>query len=231
MFYGLARQDQPTKLGDLLAQGRDVQRRALKQAIADRVVPARLGDRLDEVRQQLDGQRVAVAHPSTEAPIGRVLATVLHDPDDAADFLNRYVKHPGRIDTFWQGLREDERYAERVPDLQTAIQLAAFTGNHVPLVQRLQQLRRDGEFTSFRQLARFGQKDWERVVTSPEVPDDELFPPSVPGKTVQEKAVIYAATITRILEDMVPTEVVAFRRPGGQEPARRRADVLAERDK
>ena len=89
--------------------------------------------------------------------------------------------------------------------------MATLTGNHVPLVQRLQQLRRDGEFTSFRQLARFGQKDWERVVTSPEVPDDELFPPSVPGKTVQEKAVIYAATITRILEDMVPTEVVAFR--------------------
>jgi hypothetical protein len=211
VFYGLARQDQPTKLGDLLAQSRDVQRKALEQAIADRVVPARLGDALDAVRKQLDAQRVAVAHPSTEAPIGRVLASVLDDPDHAADFLNRYVEHRGRIDAFWKALGDDERYVDRVPELQTTIQLAALTGNHVPLVQRLQKLRRNGEFTSFRQLARFGQADWERVVMSSEVPEDQLFPPSVPGDTVQEKAAIYAETITRILEDTVPTEVVAFR--------------------
>ena len=214
VFYGLVRQQQPTNLAELLAVDPSVQRQALSAAIAAGMIPGRLHDQLDDVQAGLRREAARYAGATQAAngttPLGAVLGTVL-DEQLVGSFLHEYVSSKGSIKDFWHALAEKPELGDAVPRVQTTLQLAVLTGNHLPLVRTLQQMQERGEFSSLAELARFTEDDWKEIVTRPDVPEEQLFPPSIPGSSKDEKAALYAATIARIVRDAMPTQVLAYR--------------------
>src|SRR5437588_302532 len=193
VFYGLVRQQQPTNLAELLAVDPSVQRQALSAAIAAGTIPGRLHDQLDDVQAGLRREAARYAGATQAAngttPLGAVLGTVL-DEQLVGSFLHEYVSSKGSIKDFWHALAEKPELGDAVPRVQTTLQLAVLTGNHLPLVRTLQQMQERGEFSSLAELARFTEDDWKEIVTRPDVPEEQLFPPSIPGSSKDEKAAL-----------------------------------------
>ena len=215
VFYGLARQNLPTTLPELLAQSAEIQRQALESAIREGVIPGRLLQSLESI---LQGLRDLVVKQALEPPrdlgrtsLGALLGTVLADKAQQTQFLTAYVNHKGPIEAFWKGLGSQSEFKDRVTDLQVTLQIGALTGNHLPLVQELQNLRRAGEFKSVRDLARYESADWERIIGKAVQSTEVAFPPDVSGATDEEKTRNYATTIAGMVEDAFPTEVLASR--------------------
>lgn len=215
IFYGLARQNLTTNLSELLAQSAETQRNALQQAISDLTIPGSLVDNLDQIQAQLRQAAVQYAvtplADGTKTPISILLSTALPTTDQQAEFLNKYVNYRGAITTFWEQLDQESALKPYVSNLQTTFQLAALTGNHLPLVQALQLKHQANEFIALRDLARYTQQDWEQMIRNLPVPEEQRLPYGIPGQTLEEKTTVYAATLHRIIEDAFPTEAIAHK--------------------
>lgn len=213
VFYGFFRQNLPTRLPALLSQHPQVLRRALETAIRDNIIPARLSNELDNIPARL--QELIVEHAFEEPEIvdkyslSALLGTARVSQELQRKFLTQYVQHEGAIEDFWKTLRETPEFSASgvVEKLQYALQLGALTGNHLPLVEELQQ---DETIKSLRDLAELDGDAWlERI--KKEVDGKPIgFPPDIPGRD-EEKAGNYAKAMTRIIEDAFPTAVIAHR--------------------
>ncbi len=213
VFYGFAREKLPTTLNLLLAQSAVTQRRALEAAIRDNIIPASVGKTIDGVLDRLKELIVqqAFAQPSQpgKTSLGALIATALPDSRQQVEIVTRYVNHSGTIEEFWDGLRQDPVHAGSVDDLQFTLQLGALTGNHLPLVNVLQQKRAKDEFQNVRDLVRWEVEDWKTIVTGKRGTQGTRFPPEVPGADDAEKATNYASILTRMMRDAFPTAAVA----------------------
>ncbi|RKG52238.1 hypothetical protein D7X30_34170 [Corallococcus sp. AB011P] len=215
LFYGLVRKGMGTNLSALLAQGPDTLRRMVQQAAARRLIPGKLKLETDEVQAQLHQaavQNAASLSPKDETPgFGDLIATTLPEQQQREDFVSRYLDHKGPVTEFWKGLEANSKLKSRVPELQLTLQLGALTNNHPPLVRELLRLHAEGTFKSFQELARFGQKQWLKIIGGLEVPEEHRIPASIPGSDLRARTLVYADTIRRILDDTLPTETVAWR--------------------
>jgi hypothetical protein len=207
VFYGFFRQNLPTNLPALLAQAPEVQRRALETAARENTIPARFGDEIDEILERLKQLivRQAFEQPAEDGKtsLTALLGTTLEDEKRHEEFLSAYVNHTGPIEKFWEDLRAKPEFADRVDDLQFTLQLGALTRNHLPLVQELQ---RDPEISTLRDLVRYDEAGWEGVLSRPGVG----LPPDGPG-TSDEKPHNYARAMAHLVEDAFPTAFVAHR--------------------
>ena len=215
IFYGFLRQNLPTNLPELLAQGRTVQRKALEAAIAQHIIPGALLENLDKILDQL--QQLIVQHafePEEEegrTSLGALLATTLTDTHAQEQFLEQYVNRTQPVEAFWKNLHEQPAFKDQVEGLQTTLQLGALTSNHLPLVQQLQSMKQAGEFQTLQDLARLDVNDWKQVVSKQTEAGTVTFPPEIKGKDVDEKTVNYAKTLKAIVQDAFPTTAVAYR--------------------
>jgi hypothetical protein len=212
VLYGFARQNLPLTLPELLAQGQEVQRTALQGAIYNHIIPGQLAAKMDEILKRL---RELVVEQAFEPPrdegrasLGSLLSTVLPNKDTQAKFLSAFVEHTGGVTSFWETLRGQDEFKDKVRDLQLTIQLGALTGNSVPLTDTI---RKQEAFTSLRDLARYDVDDWQALIAQSAEGDTPAVPPEIQGKDDAEKARNYAATITRLIADTFPTETVAHR--------------------
>ncbi len=203
VFYGLFRQDLPTDLEALFSQHPGALRHALEIATRRNVVVVReplglVGDRL----ARLAGQQ------ALRGPLNAWLHTALPDEAKQRTFASLYVGRTGRMELFWEQLRAhpDFKDGDTVPDLELAFQLSALTRNHRELIERLQMLRKRGDWTSIRDLAKYDQKDWERIIRD----HGGSTPPDVPRG---DDATItnYARVMTRTIEQAFPTAAISSR--------------------
>jgi peptidoglycan hydrolase-like protein with peptidoglycan-binding domain len=225
VFYGLARQSMSTNLSEMLAQNPDVRQRAIERAIGSHLIPGRLATEVTKIQEQFRaGIAGYVGTNGQNRALGGVLELALPDAGQRALFLTKYAGHTGSTATLWKELSETPELKDRVPDLQLTLQMATLTGNHVPLVTTLRRLREQGQFSTFRDLARLGPAEWKQIISTQDVPEDQRVPPEIPGATAEDKAWTYAATMARVLEDVLPTEVIANRiRKDEARPAEMRA--------
>jgi hypothetical protein len=234
VFYGLARQNMSTNLSEMLAQNPDVRQHAIEQAIGSHTIPGRLATEVTKIQEQFrQGIAGYVGTNGQNRALGGVLDLVLPDQGQRTLFLTKYAGHTGSAATLWKELSETPELKDRVPDLQVTLQLAALTANHVPLVATLRRMREQGQFSTFRDLARFGPAEWKQIISSQDIPEDQRVPPEIPGANAEDKAWVYAATLARVLEDVMPTEVLANRiRKDERRPADMRAlfTNIADRD-
>ncbi len=215
VFYGFARQGLPLTLPELLAQSPEVQRTALEGAVYNHIIPGTVLDQMDAILKRLRELVVeqAFAAPRDEGreSLSALLSTVVADKAVQAKFLSTYLTHAGPMKAFWDQVGAQPELKGKVQALQLAIQLAAVTGNNVRLVQEIQRNEAAAGVTSARDLARLGVSDWQKLIEATATDGKVSVPPEVEGKNDAEKTRNYAMTMTRMIADAFPTEVIAHR--------------------
>src|SRR5688500_3565667 len=94
----------------------------VRTGVVDNNTAARINKELDEMSQ--------------------LLSTTLPDPRLQGQFLTQYMNHQGCIEEFWSCLSDSSEFKDHVEDLQFTLQLGTLTGNHLPLIQELQRMRK-----------------------------------------------------------------------------------------
>jgi hypothetical protein len=215
IFYGLFRNGLPVNLPAILLQDPAVLRRALEFAAADNIIPARFGEGevVESVIARFKELAVhdAVRPPNAEevkGPLVALLSTALPEADRQEAFLRRYVAHTGSTEVFWDGLRDSSEFGNEVDELEFTFQAGALTGNHLPLVQELQKMRRGREITNARDLVRLDETGWREILSRPHGEGIIGAPPEIPGDD-KRKIENYAKSLTRLAERTFPTSFIA----------------------
>ncbi len=215
VFYGLFRQNIPSRLSALLAQSPQALRRALEASLRDDIVPARFEPQLDAILERLD--QLVEKHvfdsddPNGRIPFADVVATSLQPRGKQVAFLKAYARHEGPIEEFWKSLREQPEFSGpgAVEDLQFTLQLNLLTRSSVPVMQALRGLRQNGTLRSARDLTRLDAAAWTQLVNGASAGDREVLPADTPGGTKEEKVASYVNRIVDTLEAAFPTPYVA----------------------
>ncbi len=140
-----------------------------------------------------------------------MLATALPDEESEQRFLALYAASDGSTQAFWRKLRKDGQLGPHVDGIQFALQVGALTQSHAPLVEKLAALRAKGKIESVRDLARFDEQDWLRMLQAKNGAGPIGAPDAVPGKTDEERVANYAAALAHLVEDAFPTGAIAAR--------------------
>jgi hypothetical protein len=208
VFYGLFCQNLPTNLPVLLAQDPTVLKRALEASMRDNIISSRFQKSIDGILKNLREHLIEYALKKPEQKDKSSFSDLLDIaelPENKQKiFLQAYLTHDGSNNDFWQGLRHDPEFGDEcVEVLQTTLELAALTQNHLPLIEVLQEKQHTGEISSLCDLARYDQDDWGALIESAGLPE------SVPGANREEKIKNYARTMMQTIEDAFPTAVIA----------------------
>lgn len=213
-FYGMFRKGLPSRLSALLVQSPQAQRRALEAALAENIIPETLQAQLDAILSRFRGlvakQVFDVADERGKLPFVEVLDASLQPREKQVAFLDAYVRHAGRIEDFWNGLRQQPELAAPgiVEDFQFTLQLAALTGNNVPLLRGLKALRQNGTLAGARDLVKLDARAWTELINTSATSNGDGIPPGTPGANREEKVTNYVRGILGELEQAFPTDYV-----------------------
>lgn len=200
-FYGLFQSNLPTDLPGLLSAEPELCRQGLESALAANIVPAALRDQLDGILRRLDELRIEFATAPSGDPNRPALAEVLDvagaEPAVRTAFIARYLRHEGTIAQFWEDVRNDAELSTHADDFERTLRFSALSGNHLPLVRRLQEDIREP-----RALAAFTEDGWLGLI------EDAGVPASITGGNEEERARTYARRMMRAVEDTFPTAAV-----------------------
>jgi receptor-binding and translocation channel-forming TcA subunit of Tc toxin/ABC toxin-like protein/neuraminidase-like protein/putative peptidoglycan binding protein len=215
VYYGLFRNNLPTTLTSLLAQGEDAWRFALDNAIEQNIVSTKFTDQLPPAADLSPTDRViaelrrligeqALKPPDPNTPSLSSLLSLSIPQDKHTEFLTTFVNHKGPVEEFWKKLSANPNFKDSVSDLQFTLQLHTLTNGHQPLIR---QIKNTGRLASLKDLTKLDVADWKRIVSQRNVG----LPAGVPGKTFDEQTTNYATAMTRLIERAFPTAFVANR--------------------
>ena len=213
VFYGFFRKDLPVDLPSLILQSRQTLRDALESALHDNLIPATLRSEIDsfvERLKQLMSSRVLQSTEGTrKLPTVELLSIAGFTAEEQEKVLNLFIENGEPSEEVWQQLRS-ELTDGKADDFEFALQIAKLTGNNIPLVKALQDLRTRAIVQSPRDLARsLDAKAWTELVNNSADGDSKGIPRDVPGATPQEKVTNYVNKIIKTLNDRFPTAFVA----------------------
>lgn len=179
-----------------------------EQAIARRVVPASVGETLDDAVGGF--QRLSAEHAlgATSVPgasdLRELLRPSLGDDVDRERFAAMLVAHRDDPVKMWDEVRQ--AFGPVVADrLRLDGQLALLTLDNAPLISRLHDAARENPLTSPADLARRGYhrpEKWHQPIQG-------LVPPQIPGNDQQARARNYAELLAAQVRLSFPTAVVA----------------------
>ena len=224
VFYALIRKGLPTNLPELFAMPPGMWSRALVAGIREGIAPGKLTGKVKKIRKRFEEYAVTFAaadkQVAGQARLGSVLKIAVADQDKVNAIVEKMLTHKGPPKKLWASLKKDRGLKAVVPDVQITLQITALTGQHLPMVDALFQQYKAGKFASVTELAKLSEKDWLDIINASGIPTGERVPPFIPGKDDEEKAEVYAATITRIIADTMPTQVLAYKAQADpQQPA------------
>ncbi|MBB3189318.1 neuraminidase-like domain-containing protein [Halomonas cerina] len=194
----------------LLVQDPAKRRAAVKAALAANDIPARREKDAAKALDKLDELSVAEALTNPAAPditsVGTVLEAARISKAKRAKLADRYIKHTGTPEEFWKAVRTggDLTNAE-IKRVQFEVQLAVATQNHALLNAAL----KSKGVAKVEDLATFDKQGLLDLIkgtggnAGAELPADL----KAAGTTEEE----YAELIFRVIEDALPTEMVAHR--------------------
>jgi len=205
-LYGLFREGVSTDLTTLLRSPKPTILGALDSAVADNIIAAtdaEISSAADELaKAAVDSASASKADTLPSSKPGVILKTALADPTPIMDALSK----ASSASAFWTDIKARPETKDKIAPIQFSIQLGAITLNHKPLVDMITQKQTSGEIKSITDLTRYRQTDWLGFLGSPpNVPDE------IPGNSTDEKAKIFAASITRLVEDTIPTAFITNR--------------------
>ena len=200
VYYALFRQNMPTQLHKLLAQGPKVLQNALQSAVAQHIV--RLEDPLEDIIEKLQEawvQQSINGVGNTKPSLLRLLQTAGLSDEHHTIFLSTYAKHKQSLVKTWNELNESGAIGEQqLDDLKMAVLLGALTMGHVALVESL--LARD-DILQVQDLIHISDEYWIDLLSNETIG----VPEGVAGESQDEKIEIYLRNIKSILEHSFPT--------------------------
>lgn len=219
IFYGLLRQGFPEALDSLLAAGEPSHRNALGSSLAERLIPEMTSEALSRALSALHQLRLRRMFPPGQVPdtasVGALIQIALPSAERQESFASRWLRHTengGTLDALWESLaRERDFSPSEIANLQTVLELGSFTINYAPLVQELENQRRQGIWSTLPDLARLTAEDWLGIVGRVAKPDASDLPSLVPGKEPTERRQKYARKLADAVERRFPTAVMAHR--------------------
>jgi len=207
-FYGMFRLGLPTDLTALLTLKPAARVTALTQAVTENLIPLEVGAQVDSIEAKLG--RLVVTEAYREPPagarpsVGAVLATSVVPRSVQETFLSAFAARTSSLPKFWSDLAANPLVGpQHVSDLQFTYQATALARNHLPMIEALQRLRRNGQALTLRDLAKLDDADWQQLVAQSGVPVD------TPGSTDAEKAARYVRALSRTIARAFPTAVLA----------------------
>ncbi len=145
VFYGLAREGLPLLLTALAVVPTSELLHRLRQAIADRIIPADLGEKLEAIVSAITrlaaDSFLRAKEADGQSSLGDLLAEVGLDLDEQGAILAAFVEHTGEIHEFWGSLRKNPalRDPAKVDDIQYILQLAWLVKSQTAVLHGLRE--------------------------------------------------------------------------------------------
>ncbi|MFN0088301.1 MAG: neuraminidase-like domain-containing protein [Blastocatellia bacterium] len=214
-FYALVRQGLPTVLIALVSQSPEALRRAIEASVRENIVGAPIGRAIPKILSDLQRQivRLALDEPTPDRPTFRALLDIAGVPAQRRQaIVTSYIERKGTVAEYWRQLRAQPGMSgEEVEAIQYTVGAAAIALNHTPMARELMRQRRAGRIgPNLRDLARFNRNDWEKLITS-QTGGAAIGAPAVLGGKEEERPSRYADFLTRMVEALFPTPVLAHR--------------------
>lgn len=186
-----------------------LQQSLLDKAVADNLVPRRVGPTIPDVVATLGRIRARYAGERTfgggKGTIGELLALTPDVGHRQPEFLTLLGEHTGPLDDFWHQVVEHEVLPEATAaQVKVTFGLGALTRNHMPLVAALGARLRDGA-TSPRTFATFSRDEWKAVLGEQREGAVIGAPSNFDGDTEDERLDHYAAVLDWQFERAYPT--------------------------
>ncbi len=255
VFFGFLRQGQPALVADSLLQdlqvadhlaltedkilralariAPDQQQALLTKALADALIPARVGADLPGILETLGRLRLRYAADGTfgggKGTIGQLLALTPAAKQQEAAFMTAFTAHSGPIGGFWKTLATSNVLApEVVQQVKLSFELGALARNHVPLVAELARQFQSGALKAKRDLARLDGPAWKRLFQQPG-PDGQPIgvPANIDGDSDEARQEQFAVILGRQFERAYPTTSFAAKLArAAQSPVPAKTDVV-----
>jgi hypothetical protein len=207
VFYGLLRQGLPTELRSLLAEPPSRQHEALKAALAENQIPQSIADDLDGILERLLDVAVQmdfVPDEDSEAPppLGQLLSTTTLD-QTTLESLARFIRSYEGQTSLWDALTTEANFSTAALDeVRFTLETSPLLLDHVPTLRMVQRLKREQNWHSAQDLARFTREQWQTLLT--EIPTGDL-------PTAVQTPDVFADAIASRVEQAYPTAVIAQR--------------------
>jgi len=193
----------------------DAIRSILKSSFANRIIPERLAENLDQHVKRIE----EFAIPSlVEAPaivglssLGELLDVSLGESPHKKEIARLYYEQHSNLQAFWDGVKDlfnDEDVVER---LRVDGKLASLTLNNASLIPQLRahletrDIAESGDLVGLIEAGLYNAESelWDDVLT-----DDVPIPEEIPGANAEEKRDNYAALMANQLRLSYPTAIV-----------------------
>ena len=221
-FYGLLRQGLPTDWALLLQTGPVRWRAALKQAVADRQVPATLGQISEAFVAQLTELAIdqsfvpPIEESGAQASIGLLLAGSTVSRELQRQIAGIMLNHSPNQDPqqLWDSLAQAGLPDGAVRSTRFVLEAHGLVHQHLPTLAVLQASHARA-FGAGADLARLSRVQWLEVAQTVANTGTKSFPKGF------DSAEAYAESLADRVELIYPTAVVAHRLMEDSEPARR----------
>ncbi|MEM9165297.1 MAG: peptidoglycan-binding domain-containing protein, partial [Cyanobacteria bacterium P01_F01_bin.4] len=212
-FYGMVRQGLPPVIEALVAQDQDVLQQAMEASVRDNIVGAHIQDQISDILERLQQHIVTLAlrDPEPDRPTLKAYLNLASLPQTRqASLVDRYLKHEGPVQSFWQGLRASDDFEESEVDrIQDTLRIATISLNHLPLIARLAQQYSAGQSGSLRTfLSRLRPAQWRQLLEQP-AGGEAIGAPVIFGEDKAQAIERYAAFLPRMVEAVYPTAVLS----------------------
>ncbi len=217
LFYGGLRTGLPASRAAWPLLPARTLRAAVQRAVDTAIVPAALGERLDELLEILRGQIddwVLEPPPGDPRPVvGAILRTTRLSTGQSRALLKLAADHDGAPEDFWARARALPELADPrvIDDLQLTLQLSLLTGNSAPLVQSLKAGSGSDAAgaTSLRDLTTLTAAEIEQKVAALPEAEQQKVLAGAPGETGEERRRHYARGFLDTLEAALPSAYLA----------------------
>lgn len=208
VWYALRRKGLETEAGELLRRPTSELVDVLRSAIDDGIVPPRIADDLDAIRERIEQRKLDLVLEApavgTMASLGELLA-IMPAPLDLEQqrAIAGVASHlrpddPGLVER----ISAVDGLVGHAPSIARTLRLGALTDGYLPMAQALQSTLADaGESNgSLRPLAALLPGEWDELAYTHGAPD---------GTTATPSAIAYADALAATIEKQYPTATLA----------------------
>jgi hypothetical protein len=203
-------------LNSVLSTSDDVLAQAINSAVSNNVLPPSYKSRFQKDLALLPSLRTNAALSFTygmgKTPIQIVLNAAKIPEKKQQKFVSLLSAKTGTKRDFWKALEKNPDFSKaEVATLHFSVNVGIFVKGHMPLVQKLMEMRAQGKISKSSDLARLNAADWKALLNSTYNGRPIGIPANFTAKNVREAKEAFAHLLERNFERAYPTTAFSAR--------------------